>query len=185
VNKLLGHRLRSLRRRQSLTLEQVAQRIGCTRSLLSKIETGATLPPVATLSRIAEALGTTAAAVLAEDGAAGTAHATAAQAAARHATTAKGYRFHAFAAGRSPKAMQPLLFTARRGEVQAGDLRHAGEEFVIVLAGRLRFRVGSVRYDLAPGDSLYFDAEEPHDVEPLTASARWLAVFAERPGAHP
>lgn len=185
MNAPLGPRLRRLRRQQGLTLDQVAGRVGCTRSLLSKIETGACQPAMATLARIAAALGSTAAMLLSEDDAGGTAHSTAAATTKGLAATAKGYRMYAFATARGRKAMQPMLFTARRGEITAGELHHGGEEFVLVLAGRLRYRVGAVHYDLGPGDSLYFDAEEPHDVAPLSAEARWLAVFADHHGTAP
>ena len=53
----LGKRIRKIRKRQGRTLEAIAKRCGCTRSLLSKIETGAANPPVATLTKIAGALG--------------------------------------------------------------------------------------------------------------------------------
>jgi quercetin dioxygenase-like cupin family protein len=78
--------------------------------------------------------------------------------------------------------MQVYLFTARRGAVKAGALHHAGEEFVHVLAGSMRYRVGNRHFLLHVGDSLCFDAEEDHDLEPVTATVRYLAVFAGRDG---
>lgn len=161
-------------------MQQVADRCACTRSLLSKIETGAITPALATLDRIATALGVTAAALFADDTAHGTVHTPAATVLRDVATTAKGYDFHAFAAARHTKVMQPILFTARRGEVTSGGLHHGGEEFVYVLAGRMRYQVGAATWTLGPGDSLYFDAEETHDLEPLSDEVRFLAVFGER-----
>ncbi len=76
--------------------------------------------------------------------------------------------------------MQPFLFVAEKGKIQPGPMSHGGEEFVHVLSGRMRYHVGETTYTLGPGDSLYFDAEEKHDLEPITTQVRYLAVFVER-----
>ena len=95
--------------------------------------------------------------------------------------TDKGYGFHLLAAERTDKMMQPFLFVAEKGKVKQGGLSHQGEEFVHVLEGEMYYRVGATRYRLGPGDSLYFDAEEEHDLQPISARVRYLAVFLERP----
>jgi transcriptional regulator with XRE-family HTH domain len=177
----LGERIRKLRRQQGRTLEEIAGACGFTRSLLSKIESNKTVPPVATLTRIAAALGASVASLLSEEQHHSTVHTPAKQAAGRLVRTKKGYLFHAFAADRSAKLMQPYLFVAEKGRVRPQELAHRGEEFVYVLEGRMRYRVGSVEYRLERGDSLYFDAEEPHDLEPLTARVVYLGLFVERP----
>ena len=76
--------------------------------------------------------------------------------------------------------MQPFLFEAEKGQIQSGSMSHSGEEFIYVLQGQMRYRVGETTYTLGPGDSLYFDAEEEHDLEPLTATVRYLGLFAPR-----
>jgi quercetin dioxygenase-like cupin family protein/DNA-binding XRE family transcriptional regulator len=174
-----GSRLRSIRLNRHLTLQQVADQCDCTRSLLSKIENGRTCPPVATLTRIAQALGTTVAALIEDQSAETCTHTRARDITAKSlVTTRAGYAFHCFAGHRGAKRMQPYLFVARRGQIKNETLTHAGEEFVYVLDGRMEYRVGDVRYELGPGDSLYFDSSEPHGLAPLTASVRYLAVFA-------
>lgn len=54
----LGRRLREHRLAQGLTLENVASKAGFDKGYLSRIETGKKVPPIATLSRLANALGT-------------------------------------------------------------------------------------------------------------------------------
>jgi len=177
-----GKRIQYLRRLQKRTLKDVSGRCGFTISLLSKIESGKTTPPVATLARIAEALGVELADLL-ESSSRQSAVLTAATDASAGTLTDKGYRFNLLAAGRSPKMMQPILFHARRGQIKPGPLSHQGEEFVYVLKGRMRYTVGGMSYTLGPGDSLYFDAEQQHDLEPLTATVDYLAVFSDRSSA--
>jgi quercetin dioxygenase-like cupin family protein len=45
----------------------------------------------------------------------------------------------------------------------------------------MRYTVGGMTYTLGAGDSLYFDAEQGHDLEPLTNTVEFLAIFGERP----
>jgi transcriptional regulator with XRE-family HTH domain len=44
---------------------------------------------------------------------------------------------------------------------------HAGQEFNLLLEGRMRFYMGELTYDLDPGDSIYFDASNPHAMRAL------------------
>ncbi len=175
-------RIRTLRRQQKRTLKEVATQCGFTESLLSKIESGKTNPPLATLTRIAVALGVSLSDLLDEARTTSTIFTPAAQLEAQDETrTAKGYGFHILAAARSGKVMQPFLFVAERNGVKSGALSHSGEEFVYVLEGQMRYRVGAITYTMGPGDSLYFDAEEEHDLEPITDTVRFLGLFTERP----
>ncbi len=62
----IGGRIRSLRRRQGLTLKQVAQATDLSHPFLSQVERGRTLPSITSLYRIALALGTSPSALLNE-----------------------------------------------------------------------------------------------------------------------
>jgi len=52
-----GKAMREARRRLNLTQLDLAQRVGCTESLITKIETGRCVPEAPLKQRIAEALG--------------------------------------------------------------------------------------------------------------------------------
>lgn len=111
-----------------------------------------------------------------------------------------------FAAG--PVAPVPLTETERRASVRSGvkvpllilssrlesgrllptvielyqesELRsHSGEEFVYVLNGQARIRVGSETHDLSEGESITFWSAEEHSYAPVPGSklpARVLSV---------
>lgn len=181
----LHSRIQALRRRQQRTLRDIADRCGFSVSLLSKIESGKTTPPVATLAKIAAALGTSMGDLLDTPREISTVATNAQEMAVPVTRTDKGYGFHMLAAKRATKIMQPFLFIAERGKVKQGPVSHGGEEFLYVLEGRMRYSVGGMGYTLGPGDSLYFDAEEAHDLEPLSSKVRYLAIFAERPNQPP
>ncbi len=55
---LIGDHLKALRAARGITLDHLAAATGLTKSYLSKIQNSHKLPPIATLSRIAQALGT-------------------------------------------------------------------------------------------------------------------------------
>ncbi len=181
----IGARIRTLRLRAKLRLGDIARRCDVTVSLLSKIETGAVKPTVATLVSIAKALRLPLSAVVEEgdDRRTVVSRAVADGDESGFERTDKGHRYRLIAGERFDKAMQPLIFRARRGEVHPGGLRHAGEEFLHILAGELDLRVGATTYHLAAGDGIYFDSEEEHDFAATTANVTWLSVFCEPPAA--
>ena len=177
----LPSRIRTLRLRQQRTLKDVSDRCGFTISLLSKIESGKTTPPVATLSKIATALGVSLSSLFEVESEASTVLTTAHQLNQSALTrTDKGYGFYQLATERSNKVMQPFIFIAEKGKVKSGAMAHRGEEFVYVLEGRMRYSVGKTTYTLESGDSIYFSSEEEHDLEPLTDTVKYLAVFTEQ-----
>ncbi|NLX04791.1 MAG: response regulator [Phycisphaerae bacterium] len=57
INKIIGSRLRDIRRDSDLTTQQLADRVGVTQSQISQIETGRSAASVVTLYRISHALG--------------------------------------------------------------------------------------------------------------------------------
>lgn len=177
----VGTTIRKHRLRMRLRLKDVADECGFTVSLLSKIENGKAVPPVATLSRIAAVLNLPISALLAEPGHASTVFVPNEDTRDDALTaTDAGYRFVPLASKRPTKLMQPLIFEAESGQVdRPRTLRHPGEEFVFVLTGRMNYRVGATTYRMGPGDSIYFDAEQDHAVEPISKPVRYLAIFVE------
>jgi transcriptional regulator with XRE-family HTH domain len=177
----LGKRIRMLRLEQSRTQAEIAARCGFTVSLLSKIENNQTTPPVATLMKIADSLGVKIADLLSQDGQAANIFTSGSQHLdpASLIKTDNGYSFFAFASARSEKAMQPYLFVARRGEVKTNTFSHHGEEFIYLLEGEMRYRVGAVEYTMKAGDSIYFNSLEEHSLMPVSEEVKYLAVFSE------
>ncbi|HCE42561.1 MAG TPA: XRE family transcriptional regulator [Lentisphaeria bacterium] len=177
----IGKRIRKIRRLQDRTLQDIAGVCGFTKSLLCKIEADKTVPPVSTLTKIAGALDVQVSNLLDDSGNDGNVFTPAAKLSHKSMTvTDKGYSFFAFASERRGKNMQPYLFVAEKGKVKGKPLSHPGQEFVYVLEGSMKYRVGAVEYTLAPGDSLYFDSIEEHELKPVTAKVVYLGVFSEK-----
>jgi transcriptional regulator with XRE-family HTH domain len=177
----LGRRIRLIRNEQKRTQDEIALACGFTKSMLSKIESGKTMPAVATLMKIATALGVKVADLLDTDSNNDTVLVKADQYkdTSKWIKTNNGYSFFAFASERRDKIMQPYLFMAEKGEIKKRQYSHAGEEFIYVISGKMKYKVGSVEYELSAGDSVYFNSLEEHSVTPISQQVKYLAIFTE------
>lgn len=181
----IGRNVRRIRKQQNQTLEEVATQCGFTRSLLSKIENGKTTPPIATLAKIAKALGVTVSDLIQSGHSSGTVYTKKAQIQPdTMVQTNKGYSFYAFAVQNSNKTMQPYFFHARKGEVKQHSFSHEGEEFVYMLSGQMKYKVGDIEYTLHEGDSIYFDSNEEHMLMPISDEVSYMAVFSGPSGSN-
>jgi transcriptional regulator with XRE-family HTH domain len=149
--------LRALRRRAGLTLEAAARAAGLSPAHLSRLETGQRQPSLPMLLGLARIYGTTVSGLLGERAADPDAIVRAGD---MEPTRAGGWTY--VQAGASGRAMQALRVRVPYGS--QGDIVrvHPGEEWLYVLRGRLRLRLGDTGHLLAPGDSAHFDSLTPH-----------------------
>ncbi len=176
----IGIRIRSIRTQQARTLEEVARACDCSKSLLSKIENGRTIPALATLSKIAVALGVRVSALM-EDG---EDHQPAltpnlSQHPEVFVATDKGYNIYAVAPHFLNKKMQPVLVYGRKGQVKNHSVSHTGEEFILVLEGEVQAHIGTMKYHLRQGESIYFQSSSQHGFIPTTDYAIYLDVLVQ------
>ncbi|HET7767771.1 MAG TPA: XRE family transcriptional regulator [Chloroflexota bacterium] len=171
----LGLRVRSARERAGVTLREVARRTGLSPSFLSQLERDQVSPSIASLKQVATALGIRVADVLAE---ASSGEGVVVRRAERPVWKLARARYEqlspsvpvepmgrAAGDGAAPaeRRMQPQLITFEPGG-SLGDhpVSHEGEEFGLVLSGRVECAIGEEVYLLEAGDSVCFDARRPH-----------------------
>ena len=157
----IGTHIRKLRRLQRFTLQNVADKCGFTKSLLSKIETGAVVPPMSTLVKIAGALGTNIAALMSEGDRLDCVFIPANKE-AKPVPTESGYAVLPLAVEFKEKKMQPFIFSIRPEDLSDKANSHLGEEFIFVLEGSMEFRVGETTYTMGPRDSIFFNSISEH-----------------------
>ncbi|MGW1543341.1 helix-turn-helix domain-containing protein [Streptomyces sp. NPDC002309] len=157
VLPVVAPQLRDLRRRASLTLEAAARAAGLSPAHLSRLETGQRQPSLPMLLALARIYSTTVSELLAETVPDRDA---VVRAADMESTAAAGWTY--WQAGASGRGMQALRVHVPYGS--QGDIVrvHAGEEWLYVLTGRLRLRLGDAAHLLDPGDSAHFDSLTPH-----------------------
>jgi transcriptional regulator with XRE-family HTH domain len=173
----VGNLIRELRTRQGVSLRTLAARAGFSPSFLSQVERGQASPSIASLERLAQALGTTLgeffrvsrAAVVTRAGE--RAELTSAWSHAQVEALGPAGPGHAF---------ESMMITLDPGGQSGGrTYGHGGEEFAIVFAGDVRLTLGDDVYRLTPGDAATFSAELPHSWENVgKVPARIVVVSA-------
>jgi transcriptional regulator with XRE-family HTH domain len=77
--------------------------------------------------------------------------------------------------------LEVFLFHVPAGfDNSQGAIRHTGEEFIHILSGSLEVSVGSDSFELREGDSITYDAGQPHFVR-NTSSRKAVAIAAVTP----
>jgi transcriptional regulator with XRE-family HTH domain len=185
VGALIGTTIRRMRRDRRMTLAQLASRTGISKGYLSKIENQLSVPPIGTLSRIAQAFACDIGHFLrreeshAED-AVSVVHLRERQPAVRGGT-AFGYDYSSLAHKKRNKQMEPFVFTFPADIDVNTFFEHEGEEFILILRGRAEFetrRNGVVeKWTLDKGDSLYIDSRVPHRGRSVGAEAEAVVVI--------
>ena len=183
---LLGRRIRKLRKAQERTLDSLAQEVGLTKGYLSKVETGRQTPPLATLSKVARALGTDLSNLLEaedKDVIAGSRGVSLVRANERQSVvrggSSFGYDYQSLAQSAAVRHMSPFLFTFPQQILKEVFFEHPGEEMIFVLSGIVEFEVGEERFELMPGDCIYFDARKRHRGRGKNGEAKALVVMYE------
>jgi transcriptional regulator with XRE-family HTH domain len=164
------------------SVADMAERIGISKAMLSKIENAQTSCSLATLQRLAMGLDVPVTALLrgadAEREAVFTAAGTGPRI-ARHGTK-EGHEYELLGSLRGQhKRLESLMVTLNEDSQSYPLFQHPGTEFIHVMEGRMVYGHGRETYSLGPGDSLQFDGEGAHGPVELTElPIRFLSVIA-------
>jgi transcriptional regulator with XRE-family HTH domain len=161
----VGTKIRHTRLLNALTLKQVAEAVGCSESVLSKIENGRANPSLKMIHRIAAALGVTVGRLFAQED---DAEHIVARAGKRpmletdQVHKGKGLRLEPLIANVAGHLLECHINHIEPGARSDGDLQHDGEEFGYMLEGSIELTVGGRRYLIETGDAFCFRSERPH-----------------------
>ncbi len=155
----VGSRLRALRRAAGQTLDQVAERLNVSPSVLSTLERTSQGASVRLLHELAEHFGTTVSRLSGEEG--GARDMVPAGDRRIWPQTIPGVTVQQLAEG--DRSMDCHRFVLAPGATSDGAYRHEGEEFLHVLSGSVEVVLdGDAFHTLGPGDSLYFSSRRAH-----------------------
>jgi transcriptional regulator with XRE-family HTH domain len=160
----IGARIRFLRRQRGMTLDTLSSASNLTKSYVSKVERGLSVPSISTAMKIAESFDITVSQLLGEDeyeGAASIVRKNERPSFMRKGSSA-GYNYEMIAAPKKFKSMEPFIM---KPPLQFQDRRvfeHAGEELIFVLSGSVEVELSGELVRLHSGDTIYFDAHVPH-----------------------
>ncbi|MEU7241169.1 helix-turn-helix domain-containing protein [Streptomyces sparsogenes] len=180
------NRVRLLRKERLMTLEALAERSGVTKSYLSKVERGRSVPSIAVCASLAKALGVPLDHLFAD--AEELVDVTVTRAAEREALTADdepGTRYEGIALNAGTKSMAPFMLYPPHDADHVPFRDHPGEEFLFVHEGQAELIVPSRTITLASGDSAYFKASTPHKVRSLGTRRAALLLLVTNDHADP
>jgi transcriptional regulator with XRE-family HTH domain len=185
VKKLhIGKKIRELRKKAGFILQDLSNRTGLSKALLSQVEKEVVSPPISTLLRISRALNVNISfffqdgdpeekvVVVRKD--------ESKVIDSRHfGREESGYYYEALAFKKSRKYMEPFLVEFKKKNPKGlSYFSHEGEEFIYLLEGKLEFRTENQQVVLDPGDSLYFESSLPHAYRALgRRNAKALSVI--------
>ena len=175
-NENFGFKLRHQRRVLGLKLHEIAERAGCSESMISKIETGRISPSLNLLHRIAATLNLNMSSLFSEEG-------------TTDVVSRKGSRPR-IRAGNAPNTTMERLVPNSPDALLEGTLysiepmgslgdpiTHLGEEMGIVLEGMIALEVDGKTSILNEGDSFYFKSDRLHTYRNKgTTTARMIVV---------
>jgi len=179
----VGEKIKQIREDQAMSLEQLAQRIGVSPSVLNQIENHLVSPPLGTLIKIARALNISVSDFF---GGEATSYSLVRKderkKVSRFASKdgiSYGYSYESLGFDKKDRQMEPFLVTLQKSPMEATSLSsHPGEEFIFVLAGKVQVQLGDHTDILQPHDSIYYDATILHRVSAFECEeAKIVAVI--------
>lgn len=177
----VGQRIRRLREQQGYSLRALAEQCGLSINAISKIERGENSPTVASLHLLASALSVPITEFFRE-----TSEQTIVFVKHSHRLRSQhsGMGIESLGIGLREQRLEPFLVTLDGGAgTDSQPITHPGQEFVYCLEGQIEYQIGSETYPLEAGDSLLFEASQPHRfLNPASAPAVILLVFQAQEG---
>lgn len=181
LERALGNQIRLIRKRQDLSVAELAAAAGISNGMLSKIENGGISPSLSTLQAISSALQVPLSSLFAAfEERQDSSHVRAGQGLViERRGTKVGHVYQLLGhVLRGDVIVEPYLITLNEGARAYTGFRHAGIEFLYILEGELLYRHGAETYHLKPGDSFLFDSGALHGPEDMPVlPARYLSVI--------
>lgn len=160
-----------MRGQRGITLDQLAASTGLTKSYLSKVERGLSVPSISTALKVASSFNLSVGQLVGEEqdpDAVCVVRKRDRQSFMRRGSP-PGYNYEAIAAAKPFKSMEPFIMRPPFTFQDNRTFHHTGEEFIYVLAGAMEVQFPKRQIRLEAGDAIYFDAHLPHRSRSLGA----------------
>ena len=179
----IGREVRARRTELGINISDLAAATGISQGMLSKIENGNTSPSLTTLQALSRALNVPVTSFFRrfeERRSASFVKAGKGLAIERRGTRNK-HQYHLLGYTddqTSRVVVEPYLITLTKESDVFPLFQHAGIEFLYMLEGKVVYRHAEMRYTMASGDSLFFDADAPHGPEEMVKlPIRFLSII--------
>ncbi|OQY00375.1 MAG: XRE family transcriptional regulator [Desulfobacteraceae bacterium 4572_130] len=177
----VGKRIKILREKKGITINEVSQLTGFGKETLQDIENGVMQPPLGTIMKLSKALDSAVGQLVSGTG-------SKIYSITRKnekkkiskSTSQKGrqdiYSYMSLAPEVQGRHMEPVIVQLKQNPVKDVSV-HDGEEFIYVLEGIVELFIGDEVHILEPGDSSYYLSTTPHLIMAKQEKAIILAVL--------
>ncbi len=179
----MGVKIRHARKARMLRLSELAKIVGCSESLLSKIENARARPSLRMLHKIVSSLDITIASLFSGGD-------VPSQTVMRKGTRpildvravrdGSGIRIESLVADPVDKLLYGSIHIVEPGGVTEGTIQHEGEELGYIIEGQVELTVDDETFLLETGDSFFFPSHLPHGYRNL-GSTRCRIIWVNTP----
>lgn len=173
----VGKRLREYRKKNGLSIKELAEKSDLALNTLSLIENDKSSPSVSTLEHLAKALNIPLAVFF--EPVREKLDLVYTKSTSRRSMSLDGILVEDCGLKLDDHSIQPLVVTLAPGKgCGQAVIRHSGYEFVYCLSGHLNYDIDGRGISLKAGDSLAFNAERPHQwCNPTEVPATYLLIL--------
>ena len=159
-----GKRLMQLRRKQKMSLKNLANETGLSAKYLSQMEKGEVIPPVAVILQVSRAMEIDSSILLREEKK---------QAGKKvdedYKKRTDDYTYETLTPEAQHKHLKAFkIFIDPKSDHKGVSYQHLGEEFIYVLKGKIEVMVGENKNTLGPGASLHFNSSIVHKLRNIS-----------------
>lgn len=174
-----------MREANGLSRAELGERCGLNEEQIQKIEEQTEIPSLAPLIKVARAFGVRLGTFLDDQEETGPVVCRnnetreAISFSNNNSESRKHMHYHSLSNNKTDRHMEPFMIQiAPKSDVDFVLSSHEGEEFILVLEGKVEITYGEKTYTLSKGDSIYYDSIVPHLVSASDEEgARVLAVI--------
>jgi transcriptional regulator with XRE-family HTH domain len=164
LKKIVGKKLKSIRLKSDMTIQELASKSKVSSNMISRVERGLTIPSVEILMKLAAVFDKSINYFVEE---VSTTHEIVFSSPGHRDTTVyddeKNMHTESFTSGlRDPQFMSFLCTVPKGGTSGQKHMHHPGDELIFLVQGQLKVTIAGEVYALTTGDSLSFKSHLPH-----------------------
>lgn len=177
----IGLRIREIRKEKNFSLQDVANRSGLSKGLISKVENFRTIPSLPVLSRIADVLKVEVAEIVKGINEQKKHLYVVVRKNERETIkreSAKGFIYESLITRNITSSLFESFVLTLKKDAKRRPVSTDGDEFLLILKGKIEFHYGREKIVMKEGDSIFFDGRVPHVPENIgQGEAKFLAVY--------
>lgn len=168
-NEEFASKMKSIRERQNMTIEELADASGVKLDVLKAMENGEVIPSLTPLTKMARALGVRLGTFLDDTPQigpvitrGGKTENTLYFSGREDVTNATNLEYHSLGAGKIDRNIDPFIIDIEYEPGEKELSSHEGEEFIYVLEGEIEVIYGKDTFVISEGDTIFYDSVVPH-----------------------